>query len=388
MPAKRSHNKSRYGCDQCRKRRVKCDETLPCCSVCAHREEPCSYIRRMAVIKTSVTEQNHSNVLLFGHSPMSDRTLETNAELRLTPAANSSPLSYTSEASIRIREMSLMYHWARNTRDSFTKQINDSLQDHIIREALRHNYLMEAVLALTSLHIASDAETPTVVDEYVSVAVRYQHQALVGLRSALSSLSPGNCDAIFITSILVMVSTIVSSLLQKEYDQKTTSTAEAMLKLTSFLHGIQSVLNVSREWVSSGPLRCMLNAEAQLSSASLCLPLEDLRHANGTQNTGETRTVFAHAIDMLEKATKSEKSTIPWIATVQPQFLQVLRDEDDLALVIFMLWGVLLDQMGSMWWAKFSGRRLVDEISCTLNIKCSRWTRITEWSRLQVGLCK
>lgn len=388
MPARRSHNKSRHGCDQCRKRRVKCDETLPCCSVCTHREEPCSYIRRISVVKTPVTEQNHPNVLSLEPSPMSDRTLETNAELRLTPAANSSPLSCTSEASIRIREMALMYHWARNTRNSFTKEINDGLKDHIIQEALQHDYLMESVLALTSLHIASDAENPTIVDEYISVAVRYQHQALVGLRSAIDSLSPGNCDAIFITSILVMVSTIVSSLLQKESDQKTPSTAEAMLKLTSFLHGIRSVLDASREWISSGPLRCMLNAEAQLSSTSLCLPLEDLRHANGTQNTGEARTVFSHAIDMLEKATKSGKSTLPWITAVQPQFLQVLRDENDLALVIFMLWGVLLDRLGSMWWAKFSGRRLVDEISCTLNVKYNKWTRITEWSRLQVGLCK
>lgn len=338
--------------------------------------------------KTSGMKQKHPNVPSPEHSPMSDQTLGTNAELRLTHAANSSPLSYTSEASIRIREMGLMYHWARSTRNSFTKVISDSLQDHIVQEALRHDYLMEAVLALTSLHIASDAENSTIVDEYVSVAVHYQHRALVGLRSALGSLSPGNCDAIFITSTLVMVSTIVSSLLQKEGDQKAQSTAEAMLKLTSFLHGIQSVLDVSREWISSGPLRCMLNAEVQLSSTSLCLPLEDLRHANGTQNNGEARTLFAHAIDMLEKATKTGKSAVPWITAVQPEFLQVLRDENDLALVIFMLWGVLLYQLGSMWWAKFSGRRLVDEISCTLNVKCNRWTRITEWSRVQVGLCK
>lgn len=338
--------------------------------------------------KTPGMDREHLDMPPFEHSPMPNQTLEMNAELRLTHTATSLPLSYTSEASIRIREMGLMYHWARSTRNSFTKEISDSLQDHIIQEALRHDYLMEAVLALTSLHIASEAENPTIVDEYVSIAVHYQHQALIGLRSALGNLSPGNCDAVFITSTLVMVSTIVSSLLQKESDQKAKSTAEAMLKLTSFLNGIQSVLDVGREWISGGPLRCMLNAEVHLFSTSLRLPLEDLRHDNGAQNYGETRIVFAHAIDMLEKATKSSKSAVPWITAVQPEFLQLLQDGNDLALVIFMLWGVLLDQSGSMWWAKYSGRRLVDEVSCTLNAKCNRWTRITEWSRLQVGLCQ
>ncbi|RYN19663.1 hypothetical protein AA0114_g12994 [Alternaria tenuissima] len=333
-------------------------------------------------------EQKHPHAPLFERSPVPDHSLETNTELRSTHAAGSLPLSDTSEASTRMREMGLMYHWARSTRHSFTKEIGDSLQDHIIQEALRHDYLMEAVLALTSLHIASGAENLTTIREYMNAAVHYQHQALVGLQSALGSLSRDNCDAVFIASTLVMVSTIVASLLQKEPNQNAKSTAEAMLKLTSFLHGIQSILDVGREWISNGPLRCMLNVETQLSSTSLRLPLEDLRHANGTQNHEETRAVFAHAIAMLEKATETSRSVVPWIIGVQPGFFQALRDGNDLALAIFMLWGVLLDQLGGMWWAKFSGRRLVDEISRTLNARCSRWMHIAEWSRLQAGLCE
>ena len=37
MPQKRPHQKSRYGCDQCRKRRVKCDEKAPRCTNCNTR---------------------------------------------------------------------------------------------------------------------------------------------------------------------------------------------------------------------------------------------------------------------------------------------------------------------------------------------------------------
>ncbi|KAL7921516.1 hypothetical protein ACQKWADRAFT_295267 [Trichoderma austrokoningii] len=40
---KRLHHKSKRGCFQCRKRRVKCDEKVPTCSACIRRREPCSF---------------------------------------------------------------------------------------------------------------------------------------------------------------------------------------------------------------------------------------------------------------------------------------------------------------------------------------------------------
>ncbi|KAH7024590.1 uncharacterized protein B0I36DRAFT_331671 [Microdochium trichocladiopsis] len=40
----KSHTKSRRGCVQCKHRKVKCDETLPCCDRCRRRHEHCSYL--------------------------------------------------------------------------------------------------------------------------------------------------------------------------------------------------------------------------------------------------------------------------------------------------------------------------------------------------------
>lgn len=279
-----------------------------------------------------------------------------------------------------------MYQWSRSTCNSFTKEVGDALRDHIIEQALQHEFLMEAILALTSLHVASMALDREVIDKHANVACHYQHKAVAGLRDAINDISPTNCDAIFTTSNMIMVCTIVSSLLQSDCDLETQSTAETMLKLTDFLHGIKSVLDVSREWIVSGPLVCMFNTELHATSSSLRLPLEDLRHANSTRKHEKTYMVYDHAIQMLEKATQGVRSAVPWIVTVQPDFIKALHDKDDLALVIFMLWGVSLDQIGGMWWAKFSGRRLVDEVSYTLSLEGSRWRSLIEWSRQQVGI--
>ncbi|QQK46297.1 Aflatoxin biosynthesis regulatory protein [Penicillium digitatum] len=45
MPPRRAHTKSRQGCDQCKRRRVKCDEKGPPCSNCISRELSCTYFR-------------------------------------------------------------------------------------------------------------------------------------------------------------------------------------------------------------------------------------------------------------------------------------------------------------------------------------------------------
>ncbi|KAI1748036.1 hypothetical protein F4782DRAFT_518919 [Xylaria castorea] len=40
---RRSARKSRYGCQECKQRHVKCDETRPSCANCLIRKSPCSF---------------------------------------------------------------------------------------------------------------------------------------------------------------------------------------------------------------------------------------------------------------------------------------------------------------------------------------------------------
>ena len=41
---RRKHTNSRLGCTNCKKRQIKCDETLPVCNTCLKKNEPCSYM--------------------------------------------------------------------------------------------------------------------------------------------------------------------------------------------------------------------------------------------------------------------------------------------------------------------------------------------------------
>ncbi|KFY40544.1 hypothetical protein V495_05380, partial [Pseudogymnoascus sp. VKM F-4514 (FW-929)] len=43
MPPRRSHKKSRAGCQRCKLRKVKCDEAHPICGNCTKHGVPCDF---------------------------------------------------------------------------------------------------------------------------------------------------------------------------------------------------------------------------------------------------------------------------------------------------------------------------------------------------------
>ncbi|KAJ4982672.1 C6 transcription factor [Stagonosporopsis vannaccii] len=269
-----------------------------------------------------------------------------------------------------------MYHWSRNTSNIFTTEISVALQDHIVEEAFRHNFLMKALLGMTSLHLASMANDLETINGHLNVAFHYQDHALAGLRGAISSLSPTNVDAIFLASIMVMVCTIVPPLIQTKADKEhgIQPTTQAILKLMDFLCGIRSILDVGRGWILKGPVRCMLDGWIPLTSTIWCFPLEELRRANRLQACGRRTMVYAQAIDVLERITHEARSAVKWIAHIQPEFFEAVQEEDDLALAIFLLWGVSLYWLGHMWWAQIAGKRLVTDLSSMLTFKGKEWT--------------
>lgn len=53
MPPRLAHKKSRRGCQQCKARRVKCDETHPACTKCTKHGVPCEYSRN-ALLRSGI----------------------------------------------------------------------------------------------------------------------------------------------------------------------------------------------------------------------------------------------------------------------------------------------------------------------------------------------
>ncbi|OBT50173.1 hypothetical protein VE04_09764, partial [Pseudogymnoascus sp. 24MN13] len=381
MAHKRAHNKSRNGCNQCKARHVKCDERGPPCTVCVSRHTDCHYSRPTA------SRRSDSRAITNAISDSaSDGRTSSPINISLTVMDSTGFSNESLPPSTRLRELELMHYWCTKTCHSFTSRLSDLFQGYVVEESVKHDFLMESILALTCLHIASKQEDQISAASYASEGLRYQNNAVRPFHAALHNVTPSNCHAIFACSVVTMACTIVSPLLPTSNHEKVTSTIESFLPLFDFVKGISSVVYISREWLEAGPLGAMFHMKAFGAPddvATIRPPFQRLRAlVISNTATGEispiVHEIYLQTIDQLEVAT-IKNNTVPWLGFVGNEFIEELRMRQPLALIIFMYWGVLLNRMEELWWAKYLGKRLIEELSEDLIRRGKEWEKATRW---------
>ncbi|KAK1242530.1 hypothetical protein MKX08_005342 [Trichoderma sp. CBMAI-0020] len=177
---KRLHHKSKRGCLQCRKRRVKCDEKLPTCSACIRRQESCSFkpvTRRREI-------ENSGNVVDEVPRSLSQR-------YRL-------PLDEVDEA-VNLLQMKLFHHFQRDTIPTllFPSQAwENALQLSFSFPSLMHAMLCESARHLS--YLFPDEQ------KYATAATTHLTKTLSLYCNDLSSnFTPSNVDAIMSTTTLL-----------------------------------------------------------------------------------------------------------------------------------------------------------------------------------------
>ena len=117
-------------------------------------------------------------------------------------------------------------------------------------------------------------------------------------------------------------------------------------------------------------------------------PAEELRQLKDTKVGSDSprRQIFDDALQELESVSNGEQSTVKWVVRVGPEFIEELRKDDSVAIMIFMHWSVLLHRLDDTWWKRFSGRRLVEDLSISFGRHGEEWDKLAIWCREQVVL--
>jgi hypothetical protein len=383
MPIRRTHTKSRLGCSQCRRRRVKCDEQEPRCSSCVQRGESCVYLR-FPTKSTSITASKTSAPPVSSTSPSEAGTGQNSPAATATVENNVDDALWSPD---RVRELELLHHWCLRTSKDFTPDLVDLFQDYLVKVALENPHLMNALLALASFHIACETNDPATCRDFTSTGMGYHTRAVAGLRAVLNSLSPEACDPVFASSTLIMVCVMISPFLPVGHSRTFNFTAEAILPLADILRGLGLVIETSQRKVQQGPLSGIFNvAWPSLPHSTVSPILEDLRKFNEIKSDSATAPVFEHAIQALQKKILDNTAVFPWIALAGLEFIEQLRLQNTVAMAIFMVWGALMHMADDQWWARFSGKNLVNETSTILSSKGDGFTGIIAWCRREVGL--
>ncbi|KAF5559507.1 nicotinate phosphoribosyltransferase [Fusarium napiforme] len=387
MMKRRTHNKSRHGCRNCKKRHVKCDEGGPPCTNCLARNlEGCSY---------------------------------------LTEPPTQLPATETR----RRIELELMHRWTSSSYKSLASIPEDNkwLQDDMARWALKHEYLLQGMFAFSALEVALCGGAVVVEEDhdtyYAKLAVEYYDKASRSFRAQLENVNSENAQKIFMFSFLAVAVNMALGQCSA-FEELHEGVLERMVTLWELLMGNASIANQHFDALISGALSrsteaLMLRTQLQtetptslsketeeaLESLSTIISKACETPSGSTPNdqseasvrTSSYRTSFSAIQTCFVQDSKDvfQGMAIGFPALAGREFGLALKSSDPVALLLMVFWGVQLDTLGKIaWWVGTFGKKMVDEVSEMLwepdpefeVMNMSEWRECIAWARTEVGL--
>ncbi|KAE8154480.1 hypothetical protein BDV25DRAFT_172109 [Aspergillus avenaceus] len=365
IKGRRHHRKSRNGCEQCKHRKVKCDETKPVCIKCKVYGVDCSFTSSARVGKASVSPSQSTTCSGQNEEPCSS---SQSSQLK-SIGEPQAPLSAESE--LAMSDLELLHHFTVST--AYTFSLNPALQTlwrvQVPKIGFTAPYTMRAILALSALHLA--VLHPEKRDLYIAQASMHHDAALRLATPLMSNINHENATPIFLFSALssficcAKPLKLGNFLLWQDHE-----IADWLL----LIRGSGTIVECARESLRTGPLSLIFSVHRQSRSepASQHRFLEDLRHfiLDETKDSHE-RQVYCTAIDhlsygftiCLDKGCRIETSDVfTWLLRVPLDFLLLLKGHEPHAMLVVGYFCVLLHQLEWMWWMKNWGTHILSQV--------------------------
>ncbi|KAJ5389245.1 uncharacterized protein N7496_000313 [Penicillium cataractarum] len=378
LVCRRSHTKSRKGCIACKERHTKCDEARPSCSLCIRRGLECLY--------PSAPEKAKG---------------ERSSRTQLNSDDSSTSCNVKSETPSRLYEMKLFYHYLLTTSHTLTTdpQLQFFWLSWVPKVATSHEYVMDFVLALAALHLASSTLGTDESQTWLRSALQYHTRALAGFRESLKLISSEGSRASFVCSICNMVFVMgYQTVSHKETSRDPLDDfleTRAMLKMTRFL-GNQS------DRPQANPF-----SDTELQNGHIAVHQEesyDVKFTNlHNRSILERLAVFGRGIvhgnpekEMVLKNTfqilkesieawQMRIGSLNFSLEVSDAFVDLLKQGDWMARIILLFHGLGMHLHSERWPIKDSGKRLVLAVLPRKNDVSSQWEDLITWMELAVN---
>ncbi|KAI8625880.1 hypothetical protein F5Y19DRAFT_240105 [Xylariaceae sp. FL1651] len=202
---KRPHRKSRAGCKQCKRRKVKCDEAKPTCKACTLRKEICVYPKAPASSSSNPLSPGTSATLAMRsrESPDNIYQSESTSVVPVVPVV-SEPLFIPEQTADAI-DMKMLWFYTAYAYEAFSVNagrsaiVDYTLKVKIVEHAFRSPFLMETLKGLSALHLRT-LNQPVPAHKVAS----YQARAFEGYRNAIETADPVDFPALFACSLLII----------------------------------------------------------------------------------------------------------------------------------------------------------------------------------------
>ncbi|KAM5348968.1 hypothetical protein ACJ41O_008791 [Fusarium nematophilum] len=328
-------------------------------------------------------------------------------------------------------ELELMHRWSVTTHKSLVSIPEDALwlQDDMPRWALKHEYLLHGMFALSALDVALTGGS--VVDDdpavYVRLALEYYDKASRSFRAQLENVTPENVQKVFLFSFLAVAVNMClpqcGDIIPIDDDQE--GILRRVVTLWELLMGNASIANKHFDALISGALSrstealmvrtqmqnqtpVSISQETEKALEKLSLVVEKAAAESPQSDDPEASTeaglrVQAYRAGVAAIRTcfvEDSKDLFKGIAIAFPamagmEFFAALKRSDRVAVFVMMFWGVQLDCLGKLaWWVGSFGRKMVSELSEMLweggegadVEEMGEWRECISWARREVEL--
>ncbi|EUC35859.1 hypothetical protein COCCADRAFT_34714 [Bipolaris zeicola 26-R-13] len=376
MPLRKSHSKSRFGCLPCKKRHIKCGEESPSCNNCTNRRVQCVY------------KSPHAPDEVSSRSSISESRSENFSG---EPNKTHRPITVT-----RAQELHLMAHYITSTSETVSHGKEDMhvWQQIVPDDAVHHEFLLDGILALSSLHYAWKCPDSRLA--YSEIAMHYHASALKGFRDALNCVTDANRCALFAFSVILNILALAFPNICPTSEQS--SREESVVILIELLQGLRFIIRSREDFTIHlakyeslwAPFIYPAPPPPPKPADEVATALARLRErANSIQSSidAERHRSYLVGIESLEAifGKMNQDPTylgeiIGWPTTVGGTLLDLFKQEDPMAQLIFIHYGALLLYTRERWWGMNTGVRLIESLSRSVSNKHPDWADLMQWA--------
>ncbi|XEV05046.1 hypothetical protein FSHL1_010333 [Fusarium sambucinum] len=404
-PKRKPHKKSRTGCLDCRKRRVKCNEERPRCWSCKRRDIPCEYPDNTTVPVVLVPQILPSPVspLVLSQSP-SITSVPTPTPTLSSTANSLSSFDYTPTGTLELTHLRLLHHWTVSTSVDLCKCPKTvwMWQEAFPQMGFQYPFVLHALLGLAALHIAY--HSPSERKERWLDGMYHHGEALTGFQRQISNITEENSEALFTWSICnVLYVFALSNPLQDAVEgAPTLSTSARNEKVLGaewipMIRGIDAVLVPTHNLLRFGRMQNIMS----LGNWDELDPGQDSNDSDDgyfcsireTWSDSSSSEIYEEALHILRKcrlysqqfSNMDSKTRDDWgynkewsgplifIHFAPESYFTLLKQRQPPALILFALFGVLLHGNNGYWFMRGWGKAIVEVVADILGSFWKEW---------------
>ncbi|KAH7112499.1 hypothetical protein B0J11DRAFT_185996 [Dendryphion nanum] len=393
MKYRRAHSKSRLGCLPCKKRHIKCGQESPSCRNCARRGVNCCY----ALLRTPGTGPTSQVTSSEATRPLDFEQLD---KTQPPPACGCrhDPMQQPLTSTTKRQELELMVHYITDTCETMAHGAEDIdiWRTVIPKEAVQHEFLMDGLLALSSLHLA--AQNQSLQWTYTTIAIQYQNSGLRKFHNALGAITSDNSQALFAHSIMITIFALAFP--EVCPGPSDSSHCTGVLSMFELLPGVGLIYQATGTSLRHGKLRGLFQpfpkgpehprpTEGVNGAFSR---LQDQVNIIAGSADPERHQSYLSSIQSLHEVFRCMESSshlgpvVAWPATVSKKLFDLFKRGDIMARLVFIYYGVLLLHARDRWWGRNVGVRLIDFLANSVCAAGSEWASMAEWARKTAAL--